>query len=236
MTYAIHRLNLASVALAGQFNPPSYRDIRIAVFAYLLTSEEQDPVLIDTGVGEGVSVVEERFQPQRTSLIDQLAVIGVEPAEVKTIVNSHLHFDHCGNNRLFPSAEIEVARSLAHRYTVTDWFDYPGARIHAVDSDALLQPGVRLIASPGHTPGHQSVQVDTDQGPVMIAAQAAFSGSEYLRGGDPAEQAHEGLGDTYLSTIARLQELEAVNVCFSHDPATLVIDGAFDQVMDPARH
>jgi len=140
------------------------------------------------------------------------------------VVNSHLHFDHCGNNRRLTNAEIfvqhaelAVARELGSRYTVSEWFDYDDARLTPVQGDMPIAAGITLLATPGHTPGHQSVLVETQRKRVLVAAQAAFTAAEYQRGGDPAVQAHDGLSDAYVSSVARLHAIGADQVFFSHD-------------------
>jgi N-acyl homoserine lactone hydrolase len=216
------------VKLAGQFNPPTYVDTRIDVFAYLVIAED-GVLLIDTGVGVGNETIDRRFEPVRRSLTDALAEHGVAPGEVRYVVNSHLHFDHCGNNGAFPAAEVlvqadelAVARALGDRYTVPCWFDHDAARIRAVQGDEEIGPGISLIASPGHTPGHQSVLVDLGDRRVLVAAQAAFTADEYRRGGDPKEQAHEGFEAAYVQSIARLKALAADETRFSHDAGVAV--------------
>ena len=219
----MHRLHLASVNLPGRFNPPTYLDTRIEVYAYLVITQSE-VLLIDTGVGEGNAYIERTFEPRRTPLAAELGRFGLQPADVSLLVNSHLHFDHCGNNRLFPDAEIfvhanELSIASTPRYTVTGWFDYEGARITPVSEDTEISPGVTLIQSPGHTPGHQSILVETAGGRTLIAAQAAYTADEYRRGGDPTEQAHEGLNEQYVQSISRLKSLAAERVYFSHDTA-----------------
>jgi len=219
----VHRLHLASVNLPGRFSPPTYLDTRIEVYAYLVITPT-DILLIDTGVGEGNEHIERTFEPRRTPLAAELARFGLQTADVSLLVNSHLHFDHCGNNRLFPDAEIfvhanELSIASTPRYTVTGWFDYEGARITPVSEDTEISPGVTLIQSPGHTPGHQSILVETAGGRTLIAAQAAYTADEYRRGGDPTEQAHEGLNEQYVQSISRLKSLAAQRVYFSHDTA-----------------
>ena len=145
--------------------------------------------------------------------------------DVNLIVNSHLHFDHCGNNQLFPNAEIfvqsdELSIARTSGYTVRKWFDYEGARLNSVSGDMEISAGIRLIQSPGHTPGHQSVLVETVEGKVLIAAQAAYTAEEFRRGGDPADQAHEGLEEPYLQSISRLKSMAPQEVYFSHDDAS----------------
>lgn len=211
----VQRLRLARV---------NYLSGRIDVHAYLIRSAGE-VILVDTGVGEGNAYVDGHFEPERVSLIDALARHGVSPADVTSIINSHLHFDHCGNNRLFAhanafvqAAELEAARQPG--YTVPAWFDFEGARLVAVDGDRTIAPGVSVLFSPGHTPGHQAVLVEkSSQERILIAAQAAWTAEEYRQGGDPENQAHAGLHDAYLLSLSRLKALGASRVLFSHDTA-----------------
>lgn len=207
--------------MQGQYNPPTYLDTRVDVYAYLVITSSA-VLLIDTGVGEGNDYIERTFEPHRTPISEELKRFGIETADVNMVVNSHLHFDHCGNNRLFSNAEIfvqeqelEVARTTV--YTVLKWFDYDDARLVAVAGDMEISAGIKLLSSPGHTPGHQSVLIETVDGNVLVAAQAAYTADEYQRGGDPTEQAHEGLGERYLQSILRLKSVAAKEVYFSHD-------------------
>ena len=159
-------------------------------------------------------------------MVDELARFGIESADVDIVVNSHLHFDHCGNNRLFSNAEFfvqEAELETARRggYTVRPWFDFDGARITPVQGDVVIIPGVSAVSTPGHTPGHQSLVVEMEGARVVIAAQAAFTADEYRRDGDPDVQAHDGLQRQYVESIARLKLLAADRVYFSHD-ATVV--------------
>ena len=225
MANSVHRLHMASVNLQGRFNPPTYLDTRIDVYAYLVITGS-DVLLVDTGVGEGNEYIERMFEPRRTPIAEELARYGLETTDVNLLVNSHLHFDHCGNNRLFPGAEIfvqsnELSVARLPRYTVAEWFDYDGAPINAVSGDLEIGAGITLLASPGHTPGHQSVLVETVGGNILIAAQAAYNADEYQRGGDPVEQAHEGLKEQYLQSISRLKSVAAEEVYFSHDDTTV---------------
>jgi len=224
MTTSIHRLTLASVALAGEFNPPNFQDTHINVFAYLVDTPIAK-ILVDTGVGRGNKYIEAQFGPQHTPISEELVRLGYTISDIDIVINSHLHFDHCGNNALFPNAdiyvqqaELDIARSS--RYTVREWFDYPGAHIVSVAGDMRISEHIELVATPGHTPGHQSVLVHGPEGRALIAAQAAFSGEEFARGGDPGIQAHEGLDAQYLASIKKLRALAPRAIYFSHDPIT----------------
>ena len=110
------------------------------------------------------------------------------PRDVLCVINTHLHFDHCGGNRLFAGTPIHVQRNereaaRAEGYTINEWVEFDGATYIEHDGEAEVLPGVRLLPTPGHTDGHQSVLVDTDDGLVVLAGDVgytwkAFDGSE----------------------------------------------------------
>jgi len=216
MSIALHRLHLAT-AWAD--------DDPVDIYGYLVVTGTH-VVLVDTGIGDDSPMIDRLFRPQLRSIPDLLAGHGLHIDDVTTVVNSHLHYDHCGNNRLFPNADIvvqerEVAEAHQPNYTVPAWFDYDGARLRQISGDTEIHTGIHAIASPGHTPGHQSVLVDDGPKPTLIAAQATFTAAEFERGGDSVE-AFEGLEETYTATVARLKALNARRVFFSHDDRTLL--------------
>src|SRR4029450_8371002 len=96
------------------------------------------------------------------------------PRDVAFVINTHLHWAHCGGNRLFPGLPIHVhARELADarsldNYTIREWVDFDGATYVEHEGEAEVLPGIRLLPTPGHTDGHQSVLVATPDGLVVI--------------------------------------------------------------------
>jgi N-acyl homoserine lactone hydrolase len=190
-----------------------------AVYAYLI--DHQDGlILVDTGVGKGNELIDALYRPEHHDLPEALAGAGHEISDVRLLINSHLHFDHCGNNRLFPGVPILVQRreyEAAHQASYTDpgWVDFPGATIEQVDGDHQVARGVQIVSTPGHTPGHQSVVADTDEGRVVICAQAAYSAADFTAfNTDPHSTEDE---QTQRSSLQRLHHLGAHRVCFSHD-------------------
>lgn len=214
-------LLLAEIDRLPDFHPLAGQ--RCCVYGYLIKHPD-GAIAVDTGIGSGNAFIEESYSPRLHSIGEALAAHGVDVRDVAAVVNSHLHFDHCGNNNAFigvptyiQRAEAEAARQP--QYTVSSWFDFPGAVLRLVDGELEIAPGIRLIPTPGHTSGHQSVLVEGHGERLLICAQAAYSVEEYRRGGD-VEEAAAGLGEEYLSSIRRLQSLRPAIVFFTHDADT----------------
>jgi N-acyl homoserine lactone hydrolase len=106
------------------------------------------------------------------------------PRDVVCVINTHLHFDHCGGNRLFAGTPIHVQRvereaARADGYTIGEWVEFDGATYVEHDGEAEILPGVRVLPTPGHTPGHQSVLVDTDDGLVVLAGDVGYTWKQF---------------------------------------------------------
>jgi N-acyl homoserine lactone hydrolase len=104
------------------------------------------------------------------------------------------------------------------RYTVADWAAIPADRLRLVHGDEEILPGIRLVATPGHTPGHQSVVIQTRDGPVVLAAQCAFRASELLSGEPGPTNLHdESWREAARHSLARIRELGPATAHLSHD-------------------
>jgi glyoxylase-like metal-dependent hydrolase (beta-lactamase superfamily II) len=194
------------------------------VYAYAIRHTD-GLVLLDTGVGWGNAELDQAYRPARRPLEAALERHKLRLADVALVINSHLHFDHCGGNRLFPGIPIAVQRAeyeAAHRlphFTVPEWVDFTGARYQQLDGGAELLPGLRVLATPGHTPGHQSVLLDTRDGLVLLTGQAVYSAAEYEHARVHGALPPGATGDqqTAHASARRLVELRPALAYFSHD-------------------
>jgi N-acyl homoserine lactone hydrolase len=157
-------------------------------------------VLVDTGM------IDSRPEIDDLSPTPHLENI---PRDVVCVINTHLHFDHCGGNRLFPSVPIHVqARELADarsldEYTIREWVDFDGATYVEHEGEVELLPGIRLLPTPGHTDGHQAVVVETGEGPVVLGGDVGTSFGELGSGTTEGQRRVLALGaPTWLSHAA----------------------------------
>ena len=115
----------------------------------------------------------------RTTLVDQLRSIGLTPADVTYLAFSHLHLDHTGNANLFSSAtwimnraELNAALNVPPPFAVVlSTFDgYKSAKRQMIDSDydVFGDGTVRILRAPGHTPGHQVLELKLKKAGVVI--------------------------------------------------------------------
>jgi N-acyl homoserine lactone hydrolase len=184
-------------------------------------------ILFDTGITTDSPEVDEIYHPVRRPLREALGSVGVQQEDVTLVVNCHLHMDHAGGNALFAGRPIfaqETEYASAHEpdYTVPSCVDFAGATFELLhDEEAEVLPGVRVVPTPGHTPGHQSLVVDTDEGRMVFCGQGMNEASDYsrarfaweVRATDPSE------ATLYPEWLDRLQEWEPRRVLFAHDMA-----------------
>lgn len=169
--------------------------VMVPVPVWLLEGTERT-ILIDTGLGDidevsrmqsryGVDFVASRSPEQ--DLVAGLARHGVEPGDVDVVVLTHLHFDHVGNNELFPNATFIVQRDELPQATEPPsfcMFYYPEYaykveavrdRLRVIEGDVQIDPAVRLVKIGGHTPGCMVVMVETEIGTVCLTSDVMYN-------------------------------------------------------------
>jgi N-acyl homoserine lactone hydrolase len=88
-----------------------------------------------------------------------------------------------------------------------------------MQGETEIAPGIRAVPTPGHTPGHQSLVIEEQGGPVVLAGQAAYTVAEFL---DPEREPARGLktafsGAQFLESLDYLRAIKPQRVYFSHD-------------------
>ncbi len=214
----VHRLHLSDVTPAP--NLPWARPT-FPVFSYLI-AHPRGPIIIDTGVGTNSTFIDKLYSPVHHDLDHALSRHGVRVEDVQTVITSHLHFDHCGQNDRFGHSEIfvqraEIEAAQSPHYTVPEWAFPVGIELTSIEGDLQIVDGVRIISTPGHTPGHQSVLIDDGNGTrTIVCCQASWNTDSFEAGtlGDDGWNQDEG-----TNSLAKLRALNPDRVVLSHDLA-----------------
>ncbi|HKW58935.1 MAG TPA: N-acyl homoserine lactonase family protein [Candidatus Dormibacteraeota bacterium] len=219
MTLEVVRLHLARLEVTAE----------IPVHGFVIMHPRAGAILVDTGVGWGDENVIREWKVVNRHAADALAEHDLSPADVRIVINSHLHFDHCGQNAVFKHAPFYIQRKELERarrdgYT-TQWFDFAGARFELVDGDAEIAAGVRVVATPGHTSGHQCVIVDAADGAAVMIGDAAYTADIY-RDGDDADLSDWGGQysdrEDWSSSLKKVHAMHPRAVHFCHDTRVVV--------------
>ncbi|MFQ5794437.1 MAG: N-acyl homoserine lactonase family protein [Candidatus Bipolaricaulia bacterium] len=203
---------------------------RIPVFSVFIDHPEAK-VLFDTGFDleqtQKDLPFEEPLQTEEQTIAAQLDKIGVQSSDIDILVNSHLHFDHCGANKLFPDVENIINKWELREAFVPEpferlgynriHFDFPDRNYRLIEGDYGVLPGIQLIFTPGHTVGHYSLLVELDSGPLLYVSDAAW-GPENLEHNHPMGLHHDPLA--MLKSFQRLRQIIATRkpiVLYPHD-------------------
>jgi N-acyl homoserine lactone hydrolase len=171
---------------------------RMPVYVHVIDHPDAR-VLVDTGMTELHPAVAD-MDPR---LIPLSAQADFDLASIDVVINTHLHFDHCGGNHLFTGRPIYVQRRelddarSKDDYTIREWVEAPGVQYVPVDGPLELLPGLRLVPAPGHTRGSQVVVVETGGRSVVVGGDMAVflaeldeprtEGQRLVRALDPEE-------------------------------------------------
>jgi N-acyl homoserine lactone hydrolase len=142
--------------------------------------DPQDSYLVDLRQ-RGLDVT---FEPHET-VASHLQRLDIDPARVRYVVLSHLHFDHAGGLHQVPNAQLVVQRreweagfdaELSRRYFLRKKYFNLGHPVTLIDGahDLFGDGSVTCVPSYGHTPGHQSLRVRSAQGDHILVADACY--------------------------------------------------------------
>lgn len=211
---------------------------------YYLIEHEKGYVLFDSGHNKNTienphtlhPVIQEAFKPAEIGsgyVLDALKQLNVKPEDIVYHICSHLHFDHAGGIGLFPNATYIVQKEelimafdptpeMAVVYFREDfdkninWKKLDGFNDHLYD---VFNDGKLIIHyTPGHTPGHQSLQVNLTHDASMLLTQDACFTEENLNELILPASVHNP--DDYVKTLKHFQTLQAqgIKIVTGHDP------------------
>lgn len=162
--------------------PDSLNRIRLGLTCLLVQSEGRN-ILVESGIGDKFdSKFGNIYAVQRHgTLLDRLAEFGVRPGEIHMLINSHLHFDHCGWNTrreggrtipTFPNGRYFVQRGewehamhpseRDHASYMPEFFEPAAAQTELLDGNQQLLPGIRVEMLPGHSRHLQGVWLESE--------------------------------------------------------------------------
>lgn len=201
----------------------------------------KSPVVVDTGPG-GVDWVLEHHGHRIGQTPEQLpaavlCAMGIDPEDVRLVVNTHLHWDHCSNNDLFPNARIVVQqRELEYALNPVQWqrgsyehdlglraaWRRAEDRIDVIDGDVKLAPDISAVLTPGHSPGSQGVLVEAATQRFLIAGDCVVCYDNWI-GDERADHIPSGIYTSlteYEASFRKIEELEC-EIIPSHDDAVI---------------
>ncbi len=196
----------------------------IPVHGFVIKHPSAGAILVDTGVGWPDDMLKD-WKIVNRHAADAMAEHDLSPADVRMVINTHLHFDHCGQNAVFKHAPFyiqrpELERARREETVAAQWFDFAGARFELVDGDAEIADGVRVVATPGHTVGHQSVLIDTADGGAVMIGDAAYTADIYREAEEADLRGWRGQfadREAWTGSLHRLHDMHPHAVHFCHD-------------------
>lgn len=234
MALTVHPLDLGDIQLDRSFTvwQTGCGELDWFPAAGWLILGADHPIVVDTGFRsvEDAKTLQ-GLTCRRTAeqgLAAQLSKHGITPEQVGTLIHTHVHMDHAGQDHLLTRSKIFVQRRELQNAAAPNMFPVPfydrlnvarlvhdhWNRVEVLDGDQEVYPGVRCVPMPGHTPGHQAVYVATESGTTIIAGDAAMNVRFNVKQGIPP-----GFLDDMAQTMDGIRRLQrdGKHVLCAHD-------------------
>jgi N-acyl homoserine lactone hydrolase len=216
------QLSATTVPLSGG------RTMEMILACYLIEISDGRRVLIDSGMAAEAQPLGSPPARNEKNVIQHLAELGLQPDDIDTLICTHFDIDHAGYHDAFKNAEFIVQReqyALARgghpRFaSARPHWDHPALRYRLVDGDTEIMPGLTLLETSGHTPGHQSVLVRLPRtGPVLLAIDAVMMQRTFTtdRKAWPNDDNEEQLRASTRKLLDLVEHEQVKLVVFGHD-------------------
>lgn len=148
----------------------------------------KDKIIVDTGCDANTSRQHGFSSEQLAYPTDALRKIGLKPSDIDIVILTHMHFDHIEYARQFTNAKL-IVQKKEYEYAMNPHPVQAGLYIkdmyadlnnfEIIDGDNEIAEGVKVMLTPGHTPGSQSVAVETEKGTVIISGLCTVADNVY---------------------------------------------------------
>lgn len=205
--------------------------VRFPVYSVLIEHPE-GLFMFDTGYDlDLVNAVLPFELPEQTpeqTIPAQVTKCGFKPTDVDAVINSHLHFDHCGGNKHLPGATTYLHRDELREARTPEPFerlgyadksyDHPDAKFELLEGDVEFADGIHLFHTPGHTVGHYSMLVELeDARPLLFMADVSYTPAAYAAEQQAGFHNNPVDGVRSIRRIKRLAKEWNAQVVFTHD-------------------
>ena len=235
----VHALSCGSLEFdRSLFFPADAPGVRMLIpVSSFLVVHPKGKLLFDTGMhcdaltdpvarlGKRISSVFNLRSRDGEDILSQLAALGLRPDDIRYVVNSHFHFDHCGCNGSFPRAqflvqraELAAARAEPKRYDTKDW-DLP-LEYRDIDGehDVFGDGSAVLLPTPGHTPGHQSLWIRAGARKLVLTGDACYTREHLEKTILPTNTYDAAQMTASMDKLRLLRDRQGAMLLYGHDP------------------
>jgi N-acyl homoserine lactone hydrolase len=199
--------------------------------SYYLIKHAQGWMLWDTGLADAVAAMPEGLRPsdpraitwhRPKTLAAQIDELGLKPSDIMYVAISHSHPDHIGNVDMFRNSILLVQKAEYESPTGSALRARPSATVTTIegDRDVFGDGSVTIIATPGHTVGHQSVLVKLPRtGAVLLSGDAAHFKENWDNRRVPSINFNAEQTAASMQRIASIMSRENAQLWINHDKA-----------------
>jgi N-acyl homoserine lactone hydrolase len=216
------------------------KKVRVPIMMALVKTDDGN-ILFDTGLnpdglrdpikiwGERAANMIKKFGPE-DDVRSRLRELNLGVDDIRYVVNSHFHWDHTGGNQFFTKSKF-IVQKAEYRYAfypdsftagsfVKHHFDHP-LDYELIEGDMELVPGVSLVLTPGHSPGHQSMIVDLPESGTIVLTGDSIYTKENIEKNIPIGVVWDpGQAMISMRRLIHIAKREKGKIFICHDPET----------------